>query len=627
MNCGKNLAPRTAAALLCAILAGCGGGSGGSSPSALSLPDGATLLPNGTVVSLARYAADLGPGKTTDIGVQVAGGVGSASALGLTANVDRVGPIGTMVGNDPQYSVLPTARLVTSSAQNGAGAAGLSVTKLVIDAGQAAPGNYVVKLTSGGLSAGTVMIAVQPSAMIKTAYVQLDASGSLGAITTDGYAASNMVVFAFADLGSPTISSAHLGAVQTAIDGEGAGTINLLSIGGQYATPATINAQTADQIVANVSAQINQYNDQLKGGGTISGVDLDLENSIDGATIEKLAYGFKSKGLIVSIAPQVITTDGMNVDPNNPTNLGLSSGGNNDQYGAALAAGDVDYVLAQTYNSGGWTVGGVQENSVQFFSEIAKALNNTVRGDCTGSAVLCIPNTVQIVVGEPSNGGASGTVNNIFASNGSGSYAQANILTQLQGALPAALAYSNVDGVMQWSLNNDYDPSAWGDTSAAVGAFTGAIFGAPPPVSLPYFILQISNTGPNVPGPLAYGTVTLVVNGQYWVFGTNAPWTPAKVVPVAPLENQEWGTLPSSKNPATPGVVDSNNLDRIFSNGVTSFTATQILVNGYSSRDADIGKPARQWGCTMTNYQFAANHSYNLMFNPTNGACALTQVN
>ncbi len=623
----NGLSTLAASALLCVGLAGCGGGGGGAPPSAIALPDGATLLPNGTVVSLTRYAAQLSPGKTTDIGVLVDRGVGSASNLGLAVGVERAGATGGASGSNTTVSALPTARLVTSSVPSGSGSATSSVTNLVIDAGQASPGNYLAKLTSGNSLVGTVSVAVAPSAMIKASYVQLDASGSLGSITADGYAASNMVVFAFADLSGPSISSASLHAVQTASNGEGAGTINLLSIGGQYATPATINAQTANQIVANVSAQINLYNNQLQGGGTISGVDLDLENSIDSATIEKLAYGFKSQGLIVSIAPQVITTDGANVDPNSPTNLGLSSGGNSNQYGAALAAGDVDYVLAQTYNSGGWTVGGVQENSPQFFSQIAKALSNTVKGTCAGAATLCIPETVQVVVGEPSNGGASGTANNIFGSNGGVQYDQAAILSQIQGALPAALALPNIDGVMQWSLNNDYMPNGWGDTNATPGAFTSAIFGAPAPAALPYFILQLSNTGPNVPGPLAYGTVTLVVNGQYWVFGTNAPWTTAGIVPVAPLEIQQWGTLTSSKNPATPGVVDSDNLDRIFSNGATSFTATQILVNGYPSRDADIGQPARQWVCSVANYPFAANHSYNVMFNPTNGACDLKQVN
>ena len=176
-----------------------------------------------------------------------------------------------------------------------------------------------------------------------------------------------------------------------------------------------------EYIINNVSGQIAAYNAKLI-GGKISGVDLDLEGSIDAATITALAQAFNAKGLVAA-APQVINLSaGSNVEPANPTNLGLSSGGNNNQYGPAIAAGYVDYILAQTYNSGGWTVGGVEENNVNFFATISQALNNSVKSSCTGVTTLCIPQNVQIAIGEPSNAGASGTLNNIFGSTGTTYY-------------------------------------------------------------------------------------------------------------------------------------------------------------------------------------------------------------
>jgi hypothetical protein len=470
--------------------------------------------------------------------------------------------------------------------------------------------------------------------MLKVSYLQMDASGSLSSITPSGYNASNVIIFAFANLDSAAVNPNFLSAMQTAINNKSPGTLYFLSIGGQYANSSTININTAPAIIDKVYSQITAYNSQLS-SAAITGVDLDLENEIDAPTITALAQGFKARGLLVSTAPQVINVDPNipNVDADNPFNLGLTSGGNHNQYGPAIAAGYVDYIMAQTYNSGGWTVGGVSESQPNFFSFISLALGNAVRSSCVNVTTLCIPNTVKIVIGEVSNAGASGNPNNIFGSDGQTPYNQAAVLSNLSTQVSNVIAnYPHIYGVMQWSLNNDYMPNAWGDAQATPGAFSTAIFGATPPPALPYFILQVTNTGPNQAGPVAYASATLIVNGQYWIFGANAPWVPAGMAPIAPNPNgssyQLWGTLPSSQNPTTPNVVDSGNLDAIFSNGVTSFATAQILINGYSSYDSNIMAPSGQWNCLAgAGYTFEAGHAYNLMINPVYQSCAISKVN
>uniref|UniRef100_UPI0018F0F2A8 glycosyl hydrolase family 18 protein n=1 Tax=Vibrio cholerae TaxID=666 RepID=UPI0018F0F2A8 len=87
----------------------------------------------------------------------------------------------------------------------------------------------------------------------------------------------NMLIFAFADTTTSAINQDYLIQIQTAINSEAAGTINLLSIGG--ANNSNISDSTdVSTLVSNIVTQINTYNQQLQ-GGKISGVDLDLEGS------------------------------------------------------------------------------------------------------------------------------------------------------------------------------------------------------------------------------------------------------------------------------------------------------------------------------------------------------------
>ncbi|MDY0914639.1 hypothetical protein [Rathayibacter festucae] len=463
---------------------------------------------------------------------------------------------------------------------------------------------------------------------LRVSYLQLGATGSLAQIDPAGIAASNVIVFAFADPASTAADPATLAAMQKVIDNEAKGTVNLLSLGGQTVTRDTVNTATASAVGSRLLAQITDYNAKLS-GGSITGVDLDLENGIDAETISALGATVKGAGLSLAVAPQVYLSSGTEVDPASPTNLTLTSGvhdGANDQFSPLVKSGTVDYLLAQTYNTGGWTVGGAAEKDPGFFSTISRALDSAVRPDCSAATSLCIAERTKIVIGQVSNAGASGTANNVFGGSGAAAYDQAAVLADLASQWKAMAAkpelYGHVTGVMQWSLNNDYAPAAWGDTSAVPGAFSVALFGATPPAPAPYFLLQVSNTGPDAPDSGAYASATLVVDGQYWIFGNK--WGSA----LSPGTNESFGTSASAENPATPYVIDSSNLDAIFSGGKKSFTASRVLINGYSSQ-SDVAAPGEQYVCPVgSGYTFEAGHSYNVQVNANSGfkSCAISKV-
>lgn len=494
-----------------------------------------------------------------------------------------------------------------------------------------APGTYSISLHASDSPNAAVVsmlqVHVSSNSMIKASYLDMGAPGSLATVTSGGYAASNVILFAFADTTTPNINPSYLQAMQTAINAETQGTVNFLSIGGQNGN-AGVMANT-DTVISNITAQINAYNNKLK-NGKIDGVDLDLEGDFTSDQILALAKGFKAANLRVSVAPQVYYSTGSNVDAENPTNLVLTSGGsgiNQNVYGAAIANGYVDYIMAQTYNTGKWTVNNYAENQVEFFSAIARALDVSVKDSCANATTLCIPNTTKIVIGEPANAGAGGayTIFNATHTMPPPAYNQATILKNLKSQVDAMnqnpTKYGNISGVMMWALGNDYAPQLYSDSSAVSGAFSSTIFGAPVPPQLPYFIMQISNTGPNAPGPGAYASATIVVEGAYWNFGYNS----GNGIPIAPGNNQPWGTITSAHNPQTPTVADSGNLDQIFANGKTSFVAQQIIINGYQSQDQGLGAPTSQVNCPAgTGYTFEAGKSYNVMVNAATGVCQIT---
>ena len=457
--------------------------------------------------------------------------------------------------------------------------------------------------------------AMPTSDMLKASYVQMDALGSISSISKSGIQASNIIIFGFANPASASTSSSNLAVMKTITSQEAPNTLNFISIGGQTVTPATLTNPTT--AVNNIVAQIKTYNTQL--AQPITGVDLDLENGFTAETISALAQGFRNAGFIVSAAPQLYTTGG-DIDANNPTNLVLTSGAGQatqNTYGPAIQNGYITYLMAQTYNTGGFHICTAKdtcfaENQVGFFKAAAQALNNAA----------FIPGDTKVLIGQVSNQGAGGQYT-IFNPNATWpldhKYDQQTILTALEkdiDSMKGQTSFSKIAGVMQWSLNNDYDPMGWQDSGATAGAFSATIFGAQV-VPQPYFIVQISNTGA---AEQKNASVTLDVDGKYYVFGEMSG---SDNVTIPGQANQEWGTAASAKqSPNT--VIDSSNLDQIFATGATSFTAT-VIGNAYNSYKQPISQPSAQ--TSGQSYTFEAGHAYNIMFNPNTMALQINRVN
>ena len=75
-------------------------------------------------------------------------------------------------------------------------------------------------------------------------------------------------------------------------------------------------------------------------------------------------------------------------------------------------------------------------------------------------------------------------------------------------------------------------------------------------------------------------------------------------------------------------MIDSGNLDSVFSNNAASFTVSSIVINGYSSNSLALGTPTVQYACASgKNYTFQAGHSYNIMVNAAYGSCQINKVN
>lgn len=456
--------------------------------------------------------------------------------------------------------------------------------------------------------------------LIKAAYVDMSAATAYDAIPNTGFASANVIVFGFADVTTRVMPDAQSKQIQKVMRSETSGTVNFLSLGGEYAKPETFNANTVSQIASNIIAQINDFNS--KNTVKIDGVDLDLEQGIDGNTVASLANLFKQQGLKVAAAPQVYLNSGNNIDSANPSNMVLTSGGGGtpsdlsrqNVYQSALSARSIDYLFVQGYNTRGFTVDQADEGNVHFFKNAAKALNSVVKTQCSGSS-LCIPSSTKIVMGAVANkyaGWYTPFSNNTTVAE------QQTVLNQLKADIDSMVdnsVYSNFAGTMVWSLNMDYAANLYnaGNTAYGKGAFTSTIFGAAPAPSTPYFILQVTNNAHDAPNKYVFGSVSLIVNGSYYVFGNQ--WDQ----PITPQIYQLWGTAPSSQNPATPGVSYSPTLDSLFSDGTSSFTAS-IQVNGYQDNGTG-AKVTGSFKCrTNPTYTFEAGNTYNIIFNATDNS-------
>lgn len=606
------------------FIVACSSGSGSSNAPAATaqvtfLPDGTAVLPDGTHLSVSSQLFTMDRDKSAQAVVKVSG-ASTLEKLGL-----QVQPVGNLAGSvapqDPQ------------------------VGKLSILPNNTASGHYRLNLVATGLTGSPVVaslsVSVKNHSMVKAAYVDMSAPTSLAQIQSAGYKAANVVIFGFADTTTSATNATYLAAIKTAMASESSGTINLLSIGGATGQASTMT-DTAT-VISNISTQIATYNASLS-TGKIDGVDLDLEGGFSATQIKELAAGFKQKGYVVSIAPQVYANSwNASVSSSNPTNLVLTSGSPNslqNNYQPAIASGNVDYIFAQAYNSGGWTIDGYYESDVRFFKATAAALNNSVKSDCSAytesSSSICIPDTTYVTVGTVADAGSAYSTANIFnayctssSSCASGSYNQNTILTELKTSIDSMIGdttnYKYFDGVMMWSLNTDYMPTGYYDYAATAGAFSSTIYGAESGGSSgPYFILQISNTGAGT-SSYPYATASLTINGLNYEFGDLS--SSGKDTALAAGSNKSWGTLASAQDPNTSSyVTDSWNLDNLFSGGNTSITVSALQINKYTSADKTA---AKYINCTsaLSYTTLETGHTYNVMINPDSNSCAIEKVN
>lgn len=299
-----------------------------------------------------------------------------------------------------------------------------------------------------------------------SAYIELDAvGGAQAAISAGAYKNYNMILFAeFADTDiTSSIPSGYYDMVKNVLKNEKSGTINLLSFGGQFTSPSKYS--DASSFASTVIAQANAYNTKLKAdsiSAKIDGVDLDLENNFSSSFINTAAAAIKKAGFKVSIAPQIVPSSSATCSINGTTKwncisstspkgqVWYSSGGSDNQYGAAITSGNVDYIQAQIYNQAGFTIAygsdAIAPNAPNSLAAYARIFSK-LKGCSDG--VSCVPSTTKVMIGEPVNSAGAGT--SIFTYTGmSYSSALTSITTDI------ALAGNLLDGVMLWSANVDY---------------------------------------------------------------------------------------------------------------------------------------------------------------------------
>lgn len=310
------------------------------------------------------------------------------------------------------------------------------------------------------------------------------------------------------------------------------------SVGGANMTSASININTVDAIVNNVVRQAKALSDYFPQG--ITGIDLDMEGgwpnpvlAIDANTIAGLIDGFKGHGYKVSLAPQIVSTNGEDINSSNPCiNLGLASGGAAHQYNDAirLANNQPDYLFVQCYNTGKFTIDGKDETSIDIFTSAYTALNNLIStkyNEKTAPMSIIKAQKAEIAIGFPANGG-SGNVDTIYQPTlmfgaPTTDYHQLNVLGDLKAKIDSEKWDNNVKGIMVWSLNNDYMPKWFQDNYAVTGGFCQNIFGAGQVLhqqpGVPYMTLQLQIGAPEnlIAG---FGVTIITPHKEYLVFGT-----------------------------------------------------------------------------------------------------------
>lgn len=332
------------------------------------------------------------------------------------------------------------------------------------------------------------------SGHIVVGYVDGTSQGAVAQIPNSAYSQYDVIVVGFSNCNasntscSATDSQDYLSLFQTISANAKPTAVILLSIGGQNGSYTFASPGNMQALATGLVSDIQNLNSQITTPIKISGVDLDIEAANSGVNITTLAQALHNANLVVSIAPQASTnsTGNSTVNPASPNNFILTASGmTNNDYGPAVAAGYVNYINLQAYNSDSSVIqiNNSNEGMTNFQQNMAQVMNNLVASNCgtaNSSGIyangnqVCIPPTTKITIGTVANKIAGGTAtmweNEVETAAGNSA-----ILSAFNQSVQAATAYQYYGGVMVWSLTNDYDPTAWSDTWDPVGAFTNNI--------------------------------------------------------------------------------------------------------------------------------------------------------
>ena len=339
---------------------------------------------------------------------------------------------------------------------------------------------------------------------IVVGYIDGTATGAFAAIPNAAYAKYDVIVVGFSACDANNSNCAKdadkalLPIFQKVSQYAKPGAKMLLSIGGENGSHSFgTNMSASMPTLANaLIADINYLNSQITTTTKISGVDIDVEAGGSGVNITPLAKTLHEKGYTVSIAPQASTNGIGTSNPSSPSSVSpakpanfimTASGMSNNDYGPAVAAGYVDYISLQAYNSGAGVIqiNGSNEGNPDFHQNMAQVMNNLVSTNCgtlntttnlyANGNQVCIPQGTKITIGTVANKTAGGAAT-MWSNETLSAAGNAAILSAFTASVQVAKQYPNYSGVMVWALGNDYYPSAWGNnTWDPVGAFTNNI--------------------------------------------------------------------------------------------------------------------------------------------------------
>lgn len=354
---------------------------------------------------------------------------------------------------------------------------------------------------SSALSGQTITVAnAQTSKHMVVGYIDGTAPGAFATIPCPAFANYDMLILGFSNCNASNVSCAAnadsnlLSMFQTISSCAKSGAILSLSLGGEVGSASFATAADMPTLAQSLVNDVAWLNSQITTATKITGIDLDIEVAGSGANITPLAQALNSAGMIVSIAPMISANYTGAPTPNNPAivnstqpyNVVLTGGGITNDYAPAIAAGYINYINLQAYNSGPGSIeiDSIHQGMVNFHQIVAKTLNNVVSTNCgtlnstTGYYAngyqVCIPNTTKIIIGTVANSIAGGTYT-MWESEVQTSAGNAAILQAFNSSVQSATQYPYYNGVMVWSLGNDYDPTAWSDIWDPVGAFTNNI--------------------------------------------------------------------------------------------------------------------------------------------------------